>query len=124
MIKKITITEDILKLIPFLNVYEDEEDDTKIIIDKVVIFNLGSHLMEDMANILGLSDKALEWTKNDAEGRAYDDETEKYMLETYEYIKDNLIYIESIIHQFAPIGGVKVGTYSCDLKDMIWEYRE
>lgn len=120
MIKKITLTEDHLKLIPMF--FVQEFGDNQVGVTKEQLFSLGSHLLEDMAIILGLTDKAIPNTKNDAEGTAYDDETEKYMLELFDYISDNLFYIESLIHQFVCIGGLNVGTYKCKEEDLIWDF--
>ena len=109
MVKKITLTEDHIKLIPFF--FVQEFGDNEIGVTKEQLFNLGSHLLEDMAMILGLSDKAINNTSYDADGRAFDDETEKYMLDLYNYIVDNLYYIELIIHQFVIKGGITAGMY-------------
>lgn len=119
MVKKITLTEDHIKLIPFF--FVQEFGDNEIGVTKEQLFNLGSHLLEDMAMILGLSDKAIKNTTYDADGRAFDDETEQYMLELYNYIVDNLYYIELIIHQFAVKGGVTVGTYKALDNELFWE---
>lgn len=119
MLKKITLTEDHLKLIPmfFIQEFNDEE----VGITKNQIFSLGSHLLEDMAIILGLTDKMIPNTKNDAEGAAFEDETEQYMLSLFEYISENLFYIESLIHQFVCRGGISAGTYKCKEEELIWE---
>ena len=58
-------------------------------IDKNLMFNMGSHLLEDMAIILGLEDKAIKNTQFDAEGRAFDEKTEKYMLSLYDFFNEN-----------------------------------
>ena len=46
------------------------------------------------------------------------------ILELCQYIKDNLFYIESLIHFFAFKGGVVPGTYKCKDNDMIWERKD
>ena len=119
MVKKITLTEDHIKLIPFF--FVQEFGDNEIGVTKEQLFNIGSHLLEDMAMILGLSDKAINNTSYDADGRAFDDETEKYMLDLYNYIVDNLYYIELIIHQFAIKGGITTGTYKALDNELFWE---
>lgn len=119
MVKKITLTEDHIKLIPFF--FIQEFGDNEIGVTKEQLFNLGSHLLEDMAMILGLSDKAINNTSYDADGRAFDDETEKYMLDLYNYIVDNLYYIELIIHQFVIKGGITAGTYKALDNELFWE---
>ena len=119
MIKTLTFTKDHLKLIPFLFVQEDDNEDIKI--EKNHLFNIGSHLLEDISIVLGLQDKSIKGTENDAEGRAFDDETEKYMLDVYNYLKDNIYYIETLIHQYVIDGGITEGTYRCLDNELIWE---
>lgn len=63
MIKRITLTKEHLKLIPFF--YEQEEGDNKIVFDKTHLYNLGSHLLEDLAMILGYNDSAINGTEED-----------------------------------------------------------
>lgn len=116
---KIKITKEIIKLIPFFLIKNDEEKNC-ITISNDLQFNLGSHLLEDMAFILGKIDKAIPNTQNDADGRAFDDNTEEELLTIYNYIKDNLIYIEQIIHQYSVKGGVTEGVYEANPKDYIW----
>lgn len=112
------LTEDHLKLIPFFGI--QEFNDYNIGVSKEPLFFLGSHLLEDMAMILGKMDKAIPNTQNDPEGRAFEEETEKYMLDIHQYLVDNLFYIESLIHQFAIKGGITAGTYECIDSDFIW----
>lgn len=119
MVKKITLTEDHIKLIPFF--FIQEFGDNEIGVTKEQLFNIGSHLLEDMATILGLTDKAIPNTNYDADGRAFDDKTEKYMLDLYNYIVDNLYYIELIIHQFVIKGGITAGTYKALDNELFWE---
>lgn len=119
MLKRITLSSDHLKLIPFLFIQED--GDYNIMIDKEQIFCLGSQLFEDMSMILGLRDKMIPNTQNDADGMAFDDETESYMKGLYDYLVDNLYDIETLIHQFVVKGGLSVGTYVCKDNEMLWE---
>ena len=118
MIKRLEITEDILKLIPVLLI--DVEGDDLVAINRKHLF-IGSHLMEDMAMALGIYDRAIKGTEDDPEGRAFNDEDTEHMLKLHKYIVDNLFYIESLIHQFAAKGGLQVGTYRCKDNELIWE---
>lgn len=118
MIKRLTLTKDHLKLIPFFYIQEIEDDE--VTISKEQMFNLGSHLLEDMAIILGLTDKAIPNTSENENGRAFDDETEKYMLSLYEDITNNLHDIETLIHQFVGRGGLEEGTYKALDNELIW----
>lgn len=74
MIKRITLTKEHLKLIPFF--YEQEEGDNKIVFDKTHLYNLGSHLLEDLAMILGYNDSVIKGTEEDPDGKAFPDEIE------------------------------------------------
>lgn len=118
MIKRITVTEDHLKLIPFIML---DEDDYEVKINKTIAFSIQSSVLDDISLIIGISDRAIANTKNDAEGRAFSDEDEKYMLDLYHSIVDNLFFWESLIHQFVCKGGLTVGTYKCVDSDLIWE---
>lgn len=106
-------------MIPFF--YLQEFDDNKVGVTREQLFNLGSHLLEDIATILGLLDKAIPNTSDDPDGRAFDDETENYMLGLFNYMSENLFSIESIIHQFAVKGGITPGTYKTLENELIWE---
>jgi hypothetical protein len=117
MIKELKLTKDHLKLVALLNI-EDIDDDA-ITINKSTILRLQSHLLDDVALVLGLTDKAIEGTKTDSDGAAYPDEIESYMLDTYNYVRENLYWIETLIHQYV-MEGVKPGTYQCTDNELIW----
>jgi hypothetical protein len=119
MIKKIKLTEEHIKLIPFF--YLQEVGDDEIVVNKKHLYELGSHLMEDLAIILGKNDTAIAGTENNANGRAYPEEVEKELTEIHKYITDNLFDIETIIHQFAIKGGITPGTYKAKDNELIWE---
>lgn len=119
MLIELKLTKDHLKLIPFF--FIQEFDDDKIGIDKNIMFNMGSHLLEDMSNILGLRDKAIQSTKFDADGCAFDEETEKYMLSLFNYLNDNFYFIETLIHQYVIQGGLTEGTYKALDNELIWK---
>ena len=70
--------------------------------------------------VLGLRDKVIKGTEEDADGGAYPDDVEKRMLDAYNYVKDNLFYIESLLHQMC-MEGVKIGKYKAHDRDLIWE---
>lgn len=119
MVVRLELTKDHLKLIPFFFVQEFEDE--KVGIDKNIMFNMGSHLLEDMAIILGLENKAIKNTQFDAEGRAFDEETEKYMLSLYDFFNENFYFIETLIHQFVIQGGLTEGVYSALDNELIWK---
>lgn len=117
MVVKVTLTDEHIKLIQGLNPTVDDNNN--------VVFNPnslwgGSYLFEDIALILGFYDEQLEGTENDFGGRRYSAEREKHMLELYDYIKDNLLYIESLVHQYSIKGGLTPGTYKCVDYQLDW----
>lgn len=117
VLKTITLSEDHLKLIPFLFL---EEDDEKVVLNKKVALSLQSHVLDDVSLILGMRDKAIPTTINDAEGIAFPDDVEEYLLKIYHDVTDNLLEIEEIIHQFVIKGGITSGTYSFSSADNMW----
>ena len=119
MVKRLTLNEEHLKLIPFFFIQED--GNYNVFIDKEQMFCLGSQLFEDMSMILGLRDKMIPKTENDSDGMAFESETEEYMLGLYNYISEHIIDIETLIHQFVVKGGLTVGTYKCKDNEMLWE---
>ena len=119
MIKRITLTKEHLKLIPFF--YEQEEGDNKIVFDKTHLYNLGSHLLEDLAMILGYNDSAIKGTEEDPDGKAFPDEIEAHMLEVHNYIVDNFFSIQSLLHFYVTRRGLTEGEYKCKDNELIWE---
>lgn len=119
MLIHLNLTEDHLKLVRFFNI-EDTHDEY-LSINKEVMLTLQTHLLDDVAAILDLRDKAILNTSNDAEGTAYPDEVEKYMLDTYNYVSDNIYYIETLLHQYV-MEGIKPGHYKAKDNELIWEY--
>lgn len=118
-ILRLNLTEDHLKLVRFLNI-EDKNDDA-LTINKKVMLTMQTHILDDVAMILGLKDKVIKGTEEDSDGGAYPDDVEKYMLDTYHYVSDNLYLIESLLHQ-SVMEGIKPGEYKCHDNDMIWEF--
>ena len=85
MILNLCLTEDDLKLVRFFNI--EDNDDNYLKINKNVMLTIQSHILDDVAMVLGLRDKAIKGTSDDALGSAYPDNVEKYMLDTYNYVK-------------------------------------
>lgn len=121
MIIHLNLTEDHLKLVRFLNIEDVDDDFLKI--NKKEMLTMRTHILDDIAMILGLRHKAIDGTDGDADGRAYDDESEKYMLDTYHYVSDNLYYIETLLHQMV-MEGVKPGEYVAKDNELIWSLKE
>ena len=120
MIVHLHLKEEHLKLVRFFNL---EDRDHEVSINKKEMLVLKTHILDDVAAILGLRDKAIKGTEEDELGAAYDDETEKFMLDTYRYVSENMYYIETLMHQFV-MEGVKPGHYKAHDKDLIWELIE
>jgi transcription termination factor NusB len=121
MIKRIEVTEDLLKVIPIIFLQEKNGFDNKTItIDTSHIFSIGFGLIEDMAMALGIYDRAIKGTEDDPEGKAFSEEDTEYMLSLHKYVVDNIYYIESLIHQFVVKGGLTVGTYKTKDNEMLW----
>lgn len=116
----IKLTKEHLKLINAFYLQEDGDD--VVYVNKKYLYG-GTHLLEDLADILGYQDSYIKGTEEDAEGKAFPDDVEKHMLEIHNYIVDNFYYIESLIHFYATKGGLKEGEYVCKDNDLIWKYR-
>ena len=119
MIITLNLTKDHLKLLSMLDI--NDEDDNVLTINRKILMTQQSHLLDDVATVLGLKDKVIKGTEEDPDGGAYPDEIEKYMLDTYKYVSDNLYYIETLLHQFVLQGGISEGTFKTSDKDMIWK---
>jgi transcription termination factor NusB len=116
---KLKITEDTLKLLSMLRIENDEESDSVSILSE---YRLGSHLLEDMAMILGKDKDAIDNTDDNPDGRTYPKEIEEYMLSLHKYIKENLYYFENLIQQYILNGKIlKPGTYQANSEDLIFE---
>lgn len=116
---KVTLNEDHIKLIKHLWF---QDFNTKVGIDKYDIFG-NSRLFEDMARILGLMDHIRMETLDDWDGAKFDQEATDKMLELAEFLDENILSIEEILHQHCDVG-LKVGTYTCIDNVRIWKYEE
>ena len=114
----LNLTQEHLRLIPFIRIID--KDDKILAIDKETMLTMQNTLLEDVSLILGLRDLAIPNTEDDANGRAFPDEVEEHIFSIYNYLKDNLYYVESLIHQYVVNGGITEGTYVCDSNDLIW----
>ena len=127
MIKRIEVTEDLLKVIPIIFVQQKigkTTDEKTIYVDTTHVFSVGMHLLEDMAMALGIYDRAIKGTEDDPEGKAFNEEDTNYMLSLHKYVVDNLYYIETLIHQFVVKGGLEIGVYQCKDNELIWGKKE
>ena len=114
----VNLTEDHLKLIRNLNVQALTDETVGIVKDNLYG---GTYKYEQMALILGLTDKAVPGTEEDMEnGTLYEKDAQLYMVELDKYINENLLNIEEILHQFCLKGGLTVGKYVCKDYQHIW----
>lgn len=110
------LNEDHLKLIRFIRL---EEKDKTLVIDKQVMLTLQSHILDDVAIILGLKDQVIPGTENDTDGGAYPDDVQERMLSAYYYVSRNLPLIESLLHQRC-MEGIQPGKYVAVDNIMVW----
>lgn len=127
MIEKLTISEDIIKLIPHFNFTDtpslDDISDKQYPrwgIDCNSIYG-GTFLLEDLAMIFGVQDTAVPGTEENPMGPRYPEEVEDRLFNAHTFVSENIKALEEIIHQFVVKGGITAGTYKCDHKIRIWE---
>ena len=119
---KVKLTDELISLIRNLNVVQlanKEDESDSVGIDKNVLYG-GTNKYEQMALILGFTDKAIEGTEEDMYGTKYEKDTQLHMEEMDKYINNNLLYIEEIIHQFSDRGGLTPGMYVAKDYQHIW----
>lgn len=126
-IKKITLTEDHLRLISNIKfekfVLNNSEWSERFAwgIDQWNMFG-GTYVLEDVSIIIGKYDLAIE--VDGANGPRFSKEVEDYMWGLYEYIVDNMTFIMDLVLKFSSKGGLKVGTYKCIDYELDWTYVE
>jgi hypothetical protein len=124
-IKRITLTEDHLRLISNIKfekfVLNDSAWSERFAwgIDQWNLFG-GTYVLEDISMIIGKYGEAIEI--DGANGPKFNKELEDYMWEIYEYIVDNLTFIMDLVLKFSSKGGLKVGTYKCIDYELNWEF--
>ena len=92
------------KIISQINIHTDSEFDNEMVgIDTTNMWG-GTFIFEDMALQLGLMDKIVPGTEENPLGPQFEEETQKYLLETANFIVDHLKDIEAILHQFCTEG--------------------
>lgn len=116
---KVELNEDLIKLVKSFEI--TRLNSAHYGIDSYSLFG-GTYLYEQMAYILGYSDKVIPETLELPTGPRYPQEYEDKMIEYDEYLLKNLVFIEEILHQYIDKGGVKPGIYSCLDNVRIWEY--
>lgn len=133
MILEVELTEDMLKVLPLLNIQHNESEYTRKVYDnegneseetyiqhKCLIDSenllLGTDPFEDIAFALNL---ALQNAPDGTGARSYDQFVYNKIESLYNYLKDNIVNIESLIHGY--IGKqLTAGVYRCRDNEMIW----
>lgn len=114
----IDLTEEHLKLIRNLNV-QMTDDESIVGIAKDNLYG-GTYKYEQMALILGFTDKVVPGTEEDFKGSLYEKDVQLHMQDLDKYINENLLNIEEIMHQFSLSGGLKPGRYVTKDYTHIW----
>lgn len=135
MVVELEITKDLLKVLPLINIQHFEKEYKRVDVDsngkeftelatqqvlQIDTRNLlvGNDPIEDIAFALGIAPQS----EADSDGvRSYGQDIYDKFESMYNYIKDNLYYIESLIHQKC-CEGIKEGIYQALDNELIWEY--
>ncbi len=114
---RITLTDDILKLLSVLTVREidlpSDYNNGRYIcgLENNSLYG-GSYLLEDMSRALGIFDQRIEGTENNSTGVEFDKETEDKLYDLHDFIVKNLVVIENLLHYWSNKGGLTAGTYN------------
>lgn len=114
---RITLTDDILKLVSVLTVREidlpSDFNNGRYIcgLENYSLYG-GSYLLEDMSRALGIYDQRIEGSEDESTGVTFDEETENMMYDLHDFILKNLITIENLLHYWSNKGGLTAGTYN------------
>ena len=128
---KITLTDDLLKLISNIRFQEvplpPQPNDTRETITYGIDYGSlygGSFVFEDISYILGRYDEHIPGTEENPLGVEFPEELENYMWGLHTYILDNIDCIEELVHQFCNKGGLTPGTYVSKSNEHIWKREE
>jgi hypothetical protein len=124
--KKITITEDHVKLLQAIKfesfVFDGDSRNGRIGwgIDQYAPWG-GNFPIEDIALILGHWEDAIKGTENDYDGRKFPKALETRFFYLYKDITENMEYMFSLLIFYSDKGGLKPGIYKCNprLKDWV-----
>ena len=125
MIKKITLNEDLLKLIKNIKFeafnfgLKSENARFGWGIDQYSLFG-GTYYLEDASIILGLYDKHIPGTEEDPLGVDFPDDVKEKLWGYYDYIVNNMEFLISLILYFSDKGGLTPGTYRCVAEEKEW----
>ena len=114
--KKLTLTEDHLKLISEIHFegfsFDSETQNGRFGwgIDQYNLFG-GTYVLEDVSRILGNYDEHIVGTEEDPQGVDFNDDLKDYMWGLYRYIWENMEDVISLLLYFSNKGGLVPGTY-------------
>lgn len=113
----ITLTDEMLSLISCINIremdYELDDNETSVIagIENKSIYG-GSDILEDISRAIGCYDKHIAGTEENPSGIQFDEELENKMYDMHEYILENIVDIENLLHFWSNKGGLTSGSYN------------
>lgn len=113
---RLVLTEEILKLVSTIKIRDvDLPSDMmggRIVagIESNSVYG-GSDLLEDVSRAIGIYEEKIDGTEENSNGIQFDIDTENKMYDMHEFVMNNLIDIENLIHYWSNKGGLKPGTY-------------
>lgn len=123
--KKITITEDHIKLLQAIKfesfIFDGDSRNGRFAwgIDQYAPWG-GNFPIEEIALILGHWEDALPESVNDYNGRKFPIELQNKFHDLYEDITENMEYMFSLLIYFTDKGGLTPGTYKCNPRIKEW----
>lgn len=100
--------------------YSVEDNDKYYGIDTYDLFE-ADYWYDHMARIIGCSNQVIAGTEEDTDGPKYPPEVISHLRELDDFLVNNILHIEDILHQFCDRGGIKAGvTYVAYDYEGIW----
>lgn len=114
---RITLTDEMLKLASAIKIYDADFPSSipggRYVagIESNSVYG-GSDLLEDVSMAIGIYDEHEIGTEENADGIVFSKELQDKMYDMHEFIMNNLITIEQLIHYWSNKGGLSAGTYN------------
>ncbi len=100
-------------------IYAESDKQKYFGFDSYDLFNGGNK--EQIARIIGCYDKVISGTEEDFDGPKFPPEIEEHIYDVYNFVFENLVTIEEIIHQRCNKGGINPNTsYIAYDNEHIW----
>ena len=124
-LKKITLTEDHIKLLQAIKFEEFVFDGDS----RNGRFGFGidqygpwgsSYPIEDIALVLGHFKDAIPGTEEDYDGRKFPTELQEKFHDLYDYVTENMEYLFNLLIYYTDKGGLTPGTYKCNPRIKEW----